>query len=118
MSARVERAWPRDVYDAMESLSAATGGIGAGRYFDGTEQPWQFARHEQKPCCIMGHALELELDGRGDISVGTLQRVLGVTTSESDAAVVTINRRKQVRGAARVSFAEWAAEMNIVRGDR
>jgi hypothetical protein len=105
------RTLPPDVYDALELSAEVYGGIG---------QPWLYDYNtpadltgQHAPCCIYGHACHV---GSVDI-IGMLEKA-GATGQGSDRAVRAINRRKRRDEHARVSFADWCAELNVVRGDR
>ena len=106
MSAPVKRVLPADVYDALEFSALVEGGIGAGRYF--------VNGGKMVPYCIYGHAYELDREC-GSTVLAALANA-GVSVSVNDRAVHAINKRRRQPRYARVSFADWCAEMGVERG--
>jgi hypothetical protein len=104
---------PADMYDALELSAHAHGGIGAPRVFD---------VGDATPCCFYGHASFVTNNGPEDsinnvISDKLCKHIAG-PGYYSDEAVYAINVRlgKGSRCGDRVTFKQWAKEMNIVRG--
>jgi hypothetical protein len=107
MSATTRRQLPADVYDTLELAALANGGVGAG---------FAFHRHNpQMPCCIHGLA---EFAGDGNRTLNYALSSVGIDGDTNDAGVEAINARKDPGGYTdtAVTFAEWCAELNVVRG--
>ena len=107
MSARFKRVLPADVYDALEFSALVEGGIGAGKNFVN-------GGFEVVPYCIYGHAYELDREC-GSTVLAALGNA-GVSVPMNDRAVHTINERRLQPRNARVSFADWCAELGVERG--
>ena len=105
MSAPVKRVLPADVYDALEFSALVEDGIGAGRKF-------VVSTVGRVPYCIYGHANAL-CGECGDALRAAGIRAIG----DNDRAVADINARKRTGNRdARVSFADWCAELGVERG--
>lgn len=125
----------RDIYDTLELSSYAFGGIGAGTYNEGEDDVTDYVGEDGElldgsfeslgveisvtppnllaPVCAVGHAAFSAIPRRFD----WYTLVNGNTVSENDEAVTRINTRKGTLDvAARVTFHEWARELNVVRG--
>lgn len=101
---------PQAVYDALEASAEKYGGIGGGAWTDDNELPlcaWGHLRSYP-------HGYDLNDSLRTALEVQTGSRKI---TDPNDIAVAAINRRKDRRSDARVSFAEWTRELGYVRGD-
>jgi hypothetical protein len=105
-----------DVYDTLELSAYAFGGIGADDYGTDTDTSTPIlALANGAPMCAVGHAAFTALPG------DWWNLLPGGTITRNDAAVEAINVRKGKVGDDRydrVTFAEWAKELNIVRGDQ
>jgi hypothetical protein len=117
---------PAKVYDALKASAEKFGGIGADRNFqDGgvfyvrciEDLFFPDTYTTVAPYCATGHLKVI--DGKDDgESLETVRNALGGSVPRvNDPAVHTINKRKGAEPDARVSFAEWADELNVVRGD-
>jgi hypothetical protein len=108
-----ERVLPAAVYDTLELSALAFGGIGAHWLFD-TQNA------SDAPFCVFGHAGFATNRPEFSNPIATaLDKIfdLDAVTANNDA-VVRINNRKRIPvESARVSFAEWCKELNIVRGN-
>src|SRR5687768_6120190 len=112
---------PPDVYDALKESAEKFGGIGAGRYWD----------DRAAPLCIRGHGMtvdgrhELQEDGRVTEAIwfataGSRVALMGgiaCPATWNDAIVGNVNHRKRRIYNARISWAEFCAEGNVVRGE-
>lgn len=99
---------PAEVYDALKASAEKYGGIGAGWYSD----PDVDQRTEDDPTipfCVIGHATQCNF--------GLETRLAGLREGANDLAVARINARKCAPLEARVSWDEYVAELNIVRGE-
>lgn len=107
------RVLPPDVYDALELSALAYGGIGA--FTVGTE--------EKGPVCVLGHVRFLagvplaSWTPSMNADYVALRNAVPVGPYENDAAVARINRRRDKPESRRVSFADWCAELGVVRGE-
>lgn len=101
---KIKRVLPADVYDTLELSALAYDGIGAGRFC-----------RDNTPCCVFGHAYRAVAVGL-DVITDAL-RSAGIGINNNDEAVERINKRKNKPFDTRVSFAEWCAELGVVRGD-
>lgn len=113
------RVLPADIYDTLEFSALAFGGIGAGPIF--TYGP----RAEPCPVCAHGHlqladgsdaqtAMNRWLDDEGVSATLIKADIWG---RDSDLAVEGINLRRDRRNIqARVTFEEWCAALDVVRG--
>lgn len=99
---KTQRVLPADVYDALELSALIFGGVGGNNMFakDGC------------PLCIHGHAAFLWNGDVGDALYAT-----GITTFENDGAVQNVNRSEGRPPYDRISFEEWCAALNVIRGD-
>ena len=104
---------PADVFDALELSALAYGGIGAGRYVAADEREAAF--HGGVPMCAVGHAWHLE--GLSSQEVTGALALAGIGFRQNDLAVRAINKRLNRDPNARVTFKQWAKELNVVRGD-
>lgn len=110
----VRRELPFDVYDALDLVVLAFGGIGAGEYYEATDG---FDLDDpSRPVCAIGCA-RFAAGGEYDSEIERALRGQAIHGMESDAAVRAINARKGAGWNARVTFAEWCAELNVVRGE-
>lgn len=103
------RVLPAEVYDTLELSAIAFGGIGAGECFVNDE-----------PYCLAGHFL-FAADTESLAPNPMRAALLGPRecyADFNDPAVQRINRRRGAPLNARVSFAEWCAELHVVRGDQ
>lgn len=102
---------PADVFDTYEFLCEVFGGVGGGWYWAGP----------QEPLCVSGFRYFLANENSfGQESWGRPYDLLeyGISSTENDEAVEAINRRKGSPNIhARVSWAEYCEELNIVRGE-
>jgi hypothetical protein len=104
------RVLPADVYDTLELSALVFDGIGRLRLRNGDRG--------DRPCCIHGHAYASEhqygwgMEGEMSSSLFSAQ----VSTYVNDDAVAAINKRKHLPFDTRVSFPDWCAELDIVRG--
>ena len=100
------RVLPADVYDTLEFSALVFGGIG--------RLAWRACGpHGTVPLCALGHATVAD-------PTDTMRRALhaaDIFAAENDAAVLSINLRKNSPRSARVSFGEWCKELNVIRGD-
>lgn len=100
---------PADVYDTLEFSALVHGGVGGGDWFTGVtmEYPW----------CIHGHAAWVT-EGGYKTSLSPQLRYAGLGVDANDDAVRAINSRLGRRNLfARVTWEEYCAALNIVRGD-
>lgn len=106
-----ERELPGDVYDALQMSAEAYGGIGAGKFYDYTQNP-------PAPFCYIGH---LQQSGavEGKLSMG---EAFGIWASENDVAVESVNLRQKpairpfsVEAGTRIPFDQWTKELNVKR---
>lgn len=126
---------PADIFDTLELSAYAFGGIGAGQYNEGQDDATDYVGNEGEllrmpvtydveisgaqaptlgePICAVGHAAFAAIPRRFDW--WTL--INGNTISENDIAVRSINVRKGSLDSVKVTFEEWARELNVVRGD-
>lgn len=116
-----QRTLPPDVFDYLELSAYVEKGIG-GRNFSRLERQEDWL-NAIAPCCIWGHAgctdaAELQHEERNAVQEALL--AAGITFEVNDDAVSAINTRKgrpQIERFARVSWEEYTAELNIVRGE-
>lgn len=107
-----KRILPADVYDALELSALAYGGIGAGRWVEDGGAGFGSAPADI-PVCASGHAFAA--DPTNEMWHVLQSADLGIR--HNDPAVVRINvRRGNDYSLARVSFAEWCAELGVERG--
>ena len=101
------RVLPADVYDTLELVAYAYGGIGAVRLYD---------LSGGEPYCIYGAAgFATGTSGYESPVAEALRRAyIGIVTN--DVAVAAINRRRGKPERARVPFRLWCKELNVVRG--
>jgi len=104
---------PADVYDALELSALAYGGIGAGK---DTENMYRCGYEADAiPWCAYGHARAAQALIAGEVSRALSK--IQLRPGGSDFAVNDINLRLGSESInARVSFAEWCAELRVVRG--
>lgn len=105
----MSRVLPAPVFDKLKANVVAYGGVGAGRYFTDLGR---------EPFCIIGHAADI--DGSiycYDQSVRDALLAIGVGPRASDDAVRAINaaRGRDADSNARVSWDDWATELEIER---
>lgn len=104
------RVLPADVYDTLELSALVWGGIGADAYHD----------DRGCPLCVYGHAYSAVGPGETSTPASVLSAFTNsrpISTGNNDHAVHAINRRKGTHLRARVTFEEWCAELNVIRGD-
>lgn len=101
-----------DIYDTLELSALAFGGIGAGRFLKGEPAP-EYEAQGAAPVCAIGHAIAAGVCARP----WEFRSRTGFGALENDTAVYRINTRKGKTGEARVTFEEWCAELNVVRGE-
>lgn len=109
----VRRVLPADVFDALEFSALAYGGIGAGRWTQGGA-----------PLCAVGHAVVASGGHDGAVLMSDTFHAeivlvapwLAACEDENDRAVRAINTRRKRERNARVSFADWCAELGVERG--
>jgi hypothetical protein len=117
---------PASVYDALKASADKFGGIGADS-FDAVSAADE-SYGEFVPYCVAGHAAFFDTQGAETIALNgqpTLQALGKAFNTKfphdvfplNDNAVYAINDRKGAELSARVSFAEWAEELKVVRGD-
>lgn len=116
-----QRVLPAKVYDALQLSALMHGGIGAFKRVAG-EPPMCLdfsgpSREESVPVCYLGHLWHDGLAGFGDPTAH------GIGIVENDAAVSRIMRRRGIELRTpddgernRVTFEDWCAELNVVRG--
>lgn len=111
-TAKLVRVLPAEVFDLLNHSAEAFGGIGGNLY-----------SHGSHPCCALGHAGFLDTTdgdlyhGIGEGAVSFALAEAGVSSWENDCAVAAINGRRFQHYTNRVSFEDWTAELNVVRGD-
>lgn len=120
---RTERVLAADLYDTLELVALVYGGIGGGAFFKGDAS---MSDPGAEPCCVHGLA-RLAPDVHAWLDREEIREALfsaGIGYSVNDHAVRRINYRKGEDETAnvltsrmpRVTFAEWCAELNVVRG--
>ena len=114
------RVLPADVYDALELSAWAFGGIGAKSMYDAAGYPLCLLGHiafaDTAPCFFdMG---EMERSMRTALRATDPSYAEGRLSALNDEAVHAINKRHGNAPNARVPFNKWAAELNVVRGER
>jgi hypothetical protein len=107
---KITRVLPADVYDALELSAEAYGGIGAGQW-----------HKNDCPICFVGHVYYAGISETCDIDPQWLRDAMLLHDDSleglSDRAVRAINARNGIEDReSRVSFADWCAELGIVRG--
>lgn len=110
MSEKPVRVLPADVYDTLELSAYAYGGVGGFWMWD----------YRYAPCCILGHAVFAVPPMKENPVVGALDRLhfSANLIAANDRAVRSVNTRKgRKRPNARVPFADWCAELGVVRGE-
>jgi hypothetical protein len=111
-----KRVLPADAYDFLELSALAYGGIGAEAWADkGFSRP-DVNQGIAAQCCLFGHASAGGDDPYTNEVTDALEAV-GILLHENDVAVHAINARKHAGDNDRVSWDEYRAELNIVRGD-
>lgn len=113
MSAATKRVLPADVFDALELSAMAFGGIGA-----------YYTNRDAAPHCVFGHAAfasgvpaMFSQEGAGT-EVGHALCVAGISALNNDDAVAAIlARTHRRRDTGKATFAEWCAELGVVRGE-
>lgn len=117
MNTTQQRVIPADVYDTIEFVALAYGGIGRGVFARSADGAHVSGHDPQAhyPVCAYGIA---QYAGVDDPYPSCLSEYLwlGIGTDENDRAVAAINRRKGRFTNARVTFREWAKELGVVRG--
>jgi hypothetical protein len=102
---------PAAVYDALKK-SADLFGIGANYL-----RQYNADATQSTPLCILGHAYNGDNDG--DVNAAALKAAFQAEWLEvgwtNDRAVRAINNRKGTPELARVTFEEWAEELNVIR---
>jgi hypothetical protein len=100
---------PADIYDALEFVAVAQGGIGGGFYGSGPN-----------PICIYGCANFLDTGDaqcREGAGVRDAIKEARISADANDRAVARINQARKRAKEQRVPFAALCKEMHIVRGD-
>lgn len=116
-----QRVLPAAVFDALALSAAMYGGIGAAQWVEQHDH-WRLGwdqRDEYTPRCYTGHLFCAGFEEAREPALpdhaGT--RAFGISFMDNDEAIERINTRKGVTNpAARVSFEEWCAELNVIRG--
>lgn len=111
------RVLPADVFDAIEFVAEAEGGIGADQYAtDGwTGADLRVGTPGAAPYCVWG--IECVLDGYDDREVSRALYAVNLNPEDNDLAVRAINERRGVTPTtARVPFSDWCAELGVERG--
>ena len=111
MTTATKRVLPADVYDALEMSALAYGGIGARHWTDAGSTGYG-ADPLDVPFCISGHARAC--DPSRTVNAELHHADISIVTN--DTAVRAINARKRGPLTARVTFAEWCAELGVERG--
>lgn len=96
------RVLPAAVYDTLEIGALAFGGIGAGRWYDKRERPFDYP-----PLCGLGYGHYLGIEGE--------IRKAGLTEELNDLCVVAVSSKKRARNG-RIAFADWCQWLNVHRG--
>lgn len=117
MSATTDvRVLPADVYDALELVAEVFGGIGAGGMAVFGSGNWSaLIDGTARPNCAIGAAYFLDGNFTGETREAL--RAVDITTAANDNAVARLNRMAGREQTTRVSFADWCAELHIVRGE-
>lgn len=98
---------PPKCFDMLDEMVSTYGGVGAGRFYHFSARVDEYI-----PCCFIGFWEECFGSTREPFNL------FGITPGKSDRAVYAINARKRPwHPAARVSWAEYCAEIGIRRGD-
>lgn len=116
---------PADVYDTLEFASLAFGGIKGGVFCElditaiGSND---YIGIYNLNCPNCAHGLLMSAENIGHPYSGEASRALrdiGIAGGRSDAAVEEINQRKGFgyTTSRRVTFREWCAELEVVRGE-
>lgn len=96
-----------DEYDTLELMAYVFGGIGGGLNYI-------YTKYETVPICKAGMA---DFASDFDFTLNASLCFAGLTAGQNDRAVSAINKRKNNPDwSARVSFEEYCAELNIMRG--
>lgn len=114
-----QRVLPAKVYDALAMSAAMYGGIGPFWYGVGVGNRRYVRPESTVPICYSGHLL-----CSGVVTLAQMQlhaptmntAMYGISELENDEAVCSINARRRRDERTRVSFEEWCAELNVVRG--
>jgi hypothetical protein len=112
---RATRELPADLYDALAKVAEQFGGVGAGAWFDGLRQV-NDAR--AVPLCIHGCAKYAAREAGFTSDYQNMLWGAGIDASDNDEAVRRINQRRGRTvgySNARVPFADYCAELGIVR---
>lgn len=114
---KIPKIIPADVYDTIEFVAEAYGGIGGGWF---TEEEYLFVGdNDATPLCLRG--CTDFIDGGAPSYVGSLtcelQAVVGRSfVTFNDQAVRAINKRRGAAAYSRVPFSDYVAELGWVRG--
>jgi hypothetical protein len=101
-----------DVYDTLELVAEAYGGIGGGSYHDG-----------DGPCCSLGIAAFASADHLMSGPVSEELMRLCIFETENDAAVRRVTGVSghiyglDLTRAGRIPFSDWCAALGVVRGE-
>lgn len=119
---------PADVYDTMELIAEAYGGIGADRTYVNKDEKFQHIvrEAERRPMCLIGFC-RFASDS-GVIFDNTLMAIfddLGINYYDNNKAVYKAiglenEHEYSPRYAAnpiRISWQEWCKQLNVVRGE-
>lgn len=128
---RAVRVLPADVFDYLELSALVEDGIGHATFSNrlpgtprdyGTVTPGTF-----RPCCIHGHGGQTKSAGLTDVEKREIVAALtdaGIGFAANDDAVIAILAQRGVTldttpgfYLQRVTWDEYVAELNIVRGD-
>jgi hypothetical protein len=105
-----KRILPADVYDTLELMALAYGGIGAGMDF-------RISNGRLFPLCVFGLARDAaQVDPSFPSSASELTIALGnagITRRTNDFAVYAINDHTS----SRVPFEAWCEKLNVERGE-
>jgi hypothetical protein len=106
------------VYDTLELVALAVGGIGGGQSFVVVAGDITDVEDPYTPWCAYGLARfaagEETADG-GPVRMALVDA--GIDVGDNDQAVAAINERRAARHEYdRVPFAAWCAELNVIRG--
>ena len=115
-----------EVFDTLELTALAFGGIGRGEWF-ARKTDTEPGDDQNCPVCAHGIALFAEdvkvpqgstySDRQTQSAISRALSDAGIGIFTNDDAVSRINDRLGRDGNARVTFEQWATQLNVVRGD-